>query len=274
MASSYRNGANRKRWPPQHQQPSPVTTRSKRRAIAKLPPPPQALIPTIDSKFMDEDEEHFKILYYVFQQSGIDYVIGHAHSRLLADRSDRLTVLNVRGHKRRLEFKKVYNALISKKRYAGLHWTNPKKFDKTDTKGIETVKRDNCLLVKNLDLSKSGDDYDVKAAHLELANHMRKRDPASAPNIGDRVPYVIIQAAEGAKAYELSKDPRYVLEHNIPIDVDYYLDHQISKDARKELFRWDMGRSISICSPSNKSGIMKFVKKQLACLSCKALPGY
>ncbi|PKI33642.1 hypothetical protein CRG98_045967, partial [Punica granatum] len=111
------------------------------------------------------------------------------------------------------------------------------------------------------------------------------RDPASAPNIGDRVPYVIIQAAEGAKAYELSKDPRYVLEHNIPIDVDYYLDHQISKpllrifepilqDARKELFRWDMGRSISICSPSNKSGIMKFVKKQLACLSCKALPGY
>ena len=31
---------------------------------------------------------------------------------------------------------------------------------------------------------------------------MRKRDPATAPTIGDRVPYVIIKAAKGAKAYE------------------------------------------------------------------------
>lgn len=79
----------------------------------------------------------------------------------------------------KLEFEKVYYPylLISKKRYAGLYWTNPEKFDKMDTKGkqqslltiwatklllgsaliwwfswtgIETVRRDNCLLVKNL----------------------------------------------------------------------------------------------------------------------------
>jgi DNA polymerase delta subunit 1 len=43
----------------------------------------------------------------------------------------------------------VYNPylLISKKRYAGLLWTKPEKWDKIDTKGIETVRRDNCLLV-------------------------------------------------------------------------------------------------------------------------------
>lgn len=40
--------------------------------------------------------------------------------------------------------------LISKKRYAGLLWTNPHKYDKMDTKGIETVRRDNCLLVRNV----------------------------------------------------------------------------------------------------------------------------
>lgn len=40
--------------------------------------------------------------------------------------------------------------LISKKRYAGLLWTNPDKYDKMDTKGIETVRRDNCLLVRNV----------------------------------------------------------------------------------------------------------------------------
>jgi hypothetical protein len=38
----------------------------------------------------------------------------------------------------KLEFEKVYYPylLISKKRYAGLLWTNPEKFDKMDTKGI------------------------------------------------------------------------------------------------------------------------------------------
>ena len=39
----------------------------------------------------------------------------------------------------KLEFEKVYfpYLLISKKRYAGLYWTNPNKYDKMDTKGIE-----------------------------------------------------------------------------------------------------------------------------------------
>ena len=52
----------------------------------------------------------------------------------------------------KLEFEKVYfpYLLINKKRYAGLYWTNPKKFDKMDTKGIETVRRDNCRLVQNV----------------------------------------------------------------------------------------------------------------------------
>ena len=52
----------------------------------------------------------------------------------------------------KLEFEKVYfpYLLINKKRYAGLFWTNPNKFDKMDTKGIETVRRDNCLMVQNV----------------------------------------------------------------------------------------------------------------------------
>jgi DNA polymerase delta subunit 1 len=52
----------------------------------------------------------------------------------------------------KLEFEKVYfpYLLINKKRYAGLYWTNPNKYDKMDTKGIETVRRDNCRLVQNV----------------------------------------------------------------------------------------------------------------------------
>ncbi|KAM7256627.1 hypothetical protein ACFE04_012368 [Oxalis oulophora] len=230
----------------------------------------------------------------------------------------------------KLEFEKIYfpYLLISKKRYAGLYWTNSDKFDKMDTKGIETVRRDNCLLVKNLvtecldkilierdingavqyvkntisdllmnrmdlsllvitkGLTKTGDDYEVKAAHVELAERMRKhlceqRDPATAPNVGDRVPYVIVKSAKGAKAYEKSEDPIYVLENSIPIDTHYYLDNQISKpllrifepilkNASKELLQGSHTRSISISTPSN-SGIMRFAKKQLTCIGCKAL---
>ncbi|KAL6542498.1 DNA polymerase delta catalytic subunit [Orobanche minor] len=225
----------------------------------------------------------------------------------------------------KLEFEKVYYPylLISKKRYAGLYWTNPKKFDKMDTKGIETVRRDNCLLVKNLvseclnkilidkdipgavkyvkntisdllmnrmdlsllvitkGLTKTGEDYEVKAAHVELAERMRKRDAATAPSVGDRVPYVIVKAAKGAKAYERSEDPIYVLENNIPIDPNYYLENQISKpllrifepilkDARKELLQGSHTRSISISTPSN-SGIMRFARRQLTCIGCKAV---
>jgi len=52
----------------------------------------------------------------------------------------------------KLEFEKVYfpYLLINKKRYAGLYWTTPDKYDKMDSKGIETVRRDNCRLVQNV----------------------------------------------------------------------------------------------------------------------------
>lgn len=52
----------------------------------------------------------------------------------------------------KLEFEKVYfpYLLINKKRYAGLYWTNPDKYDKMDTKGIESVRRDNCTLVQTV----------------------------------------------------------------------------------------------------------------------------
>lgn len=69
----------------------------------------------------------------------------------------------------KLEFEKVYfpYLLINKKRYAGIYWTNTEKFDKMDTKGIETVRRDNCRLVQTVIetcLHKMLIDRNVKAA--------------------------------------------------------------------------------------------------------------
>ncbi|KAF8243268.1 DNA polymerase delta catalytic subunit [Wilcoxina mikolae CBS 423.85] len=171
----------------------------------------------------------------------------------------------------KLEFEKVYfpYLLINKKRYAGLYWTRTDKYDKMDSKGIETVRRDNCRLVqvcietvlkkllidqdvegaqsyvKNLiadllqnriDMSQlvitkalSKSDYTSKQAHTELAERMKKRDAGSAPTLGDRVAYVITKGAREAKNYEKSEDPIYVLEHSVPIDTKYYLDNQLAK---------------------------------------------
>ncbi|ORY71699.1 DNA polymerase family B [Pseudomassariella vexata] len=222
----------------------------------------------------------------------------------------------------KLEFEKCYfpYLLINKKRYAGLYWTKPEKFDKMDTKGIETVRRDNCLLVQTViekvlrmilivqdvqgaqdyvkdtiaellqnkvDMSKlvitkalTKEHYDGKQAHVELAERMRKRDPGSAPGLGDRVAYVMIKGAAGAKNYEKSEDPIFVLENNVPIDTRYYLDNQLAKPLTrifepilgetkaKSLLTGDHTRSISVAAPT-VGGLMKFAKKTMTCMGCK-----
>lgn len=51
-----------------------------------------------------------------------------------------------------LEFEKVYAPylLIAKKRYAGMHWTRADRPNYVDTKGLESVRRDNCLLTAHV----------------------------------------------------------------------------------------------------------------------------
>ncbi|ORZ39935.1 DNA polymerase delta catalytic subunit [Catenaria anguillulae PL171] len=222
-----------------------------------------------------------------------------------------------------LEFEKVYfpYLLMNKKRYAGLYWTRPDKFDKMDTKGIETVRRDNAplvahvidtclrkilmdrdvdgaidfvkrtiadLLQNKVDLSQlviskqlAKADYAAKQPHVELAERMRKRDAGSAPNLGDRVAYVITQGAKNAAAYEKSEDPLYVLENNIPIDTKYYLENQLSKplirlfepilgdSAESKLLKGDHTRTVTVTANA-KGALAKFTVKTATCLGCRA----
>ncbi|PHH79304.1 hypothetical protein CDD80_5205 [Ophiocordyceps camponoti-rufipedis] len=222
----------------------------------------------------------------------------------------------------KLEFEKVYfpYLLINKKRYAGLYWTRTDKYDKMDTKGIETVRRDNCLMVQTviervlrmilierdvqgaqeyvketiadllqnkMDMSKlvitkalTKDDYTAKQAHVELAQRMKKRDAGSAPGLGDRVAYVMVRGPAGAKNFEKSEDPIYVLENNVPIDTKYYLDNQMAKplgrifepilgEAKARLLlTGDHTRTISVAAPS-VGGLMRFAKKTATCMGCK-----
>lgn len=57
-------------------------------------------------------------------------------------------------------------------------------------------------LVITKELTKTEKEYAAKQAHVELANKMKKRDPGTAPKLGDRVPFVIIAGAKGTPAYE------------------------------------------------------------------------
>ncbi|KAG6479304.1 hypothetical protein ZIOFF_062767 [Zingiber officinale] len=108
----------------------------------------------------------------------------------------------------RLEFEKVYYPylLISKKRYAGLYWTKPDTFDKMDTK-VQYVKNTiSDLLMNRVDLSllgltKTGSDYNVKSAHVELVEKMRKKllpeDPEHVREVDDTDKTVVILQPPG-----------------------------------------------------------------------------
>lgn len=138
-------------------------------------------------------------------------------------------------------------------------------------------------LVITKELTKTDSEYAAKQAHVELANRMAKRDPGSAPKLGDRVPYVIIAGAKGTAAYMKSEDPIYVLENNIPIDTKYYLENQLSKPllrifepilgekkAESVLLRGEhtMTKTVVI---SKVGGLAAFTKKRSSCIGCKSV---
>ncbi|XP_077545461.1 DNA polymerase delta 1, catalytic subunit [Haemaphysalis longicornis] len=138
-------------------------------------------------------------------------------------------------------------------------------------------------LVITKELTKNDGEYAAKQAHVELANRMRKRDAGSAPNLGDRVPYVIVAGSKGMAAYLKSEDPMYVLEHSIPIDTQYYLDNQLSKpllrifepilgEARAEsvLLRGDHTRTKTVVH-SKVGALAAFTTKKSTCIGCRAV---
>jgi len=244
--------------------------------------------------------------------------------RLAQDAAERVTGSFIKPIK--LEFEKCYfpYLLMNKKRYAGLLWTNTTTHDKMDCKGIETVRRDNCQLVKDVvdtslrailifknpplavefvksqisqlllnemdmsklvitkQLTKTEDQYEKgnKQAHVELAARIKKRDPGLAPAVGDRIPYVMVRGAAGAKAYEKAEDPIYVLDNNIPLDTEWYLEHQLAEPIKRlfepilpdnidSLLKGDHTRKIKKAMPTT-GGLMGFVAVTQRCLGCKA----
>lgn len=161
-----------------------------------------------------------------------------------------------------LEFEKVMFPLIlcSKKRYCGLSYTDGDVNPKMDVKGLQAIRRDSCTFIRETQSEflkalmqvgykeaidylqqricnlKSGNiaiedlvitkllrsGYKNPQEHSELQKKMLARDASTAPQVGERVPFVYIDNGS-KKACEKAEDPTYIQTHSLPIDYKKYL---------------------------------------------------
>jgi DNA polymerase elongation subunit (family B) len=86
--------------------------------------------------------------------------------------------------------------------------------------------------------SKAEKDYSMVPAHIRLVQKMRERDPASAPQVGSRVPYICVEARKGAKTSERLEDPQYALKHDIAPDYEHYIMEKFRNPIEGAVGRW------------------------------------
>ena len=157
--------------------------------------------------------------------------------------------------------------LLKKKQYAGMKYEdNEFEKPSLEAKGIALVRRDNCPLLReimkevlftvmyaadphaayeyvktklealvdgNINIDKlvisnslRTNYKNPKLPHVEVVNKMQARNAFDIPQPGDRVPYVIV-AGKDQHIYARAEHPKFVLEHNLPIDTVYYLKNQL-----------------------------------------------
>jgi DNA polymerase I len=74
-------------------------------------------------------------------------------------------------------------------------------------------------------MTKKAEGYDGVQPHAELVKKMKKRSPAEAPGVGDRIGYVIIKGLDLVS--RRAEDPVYVMERGLEIDPKYYIENQL-----------------------------------------------
>lgn len=108
-------------------------------------------------------------------------------------------------------------------------------FLKTQLKNIENGKIDIHDLVITKTLKGTYADPS-KIAHKVLADRMMDRDPGSAPQINERVPYVyIINKNKKALQGDRIEHPDFIKKNNVKIDYAFYITNQIMKPVSQLL---------------------------------------
>ncbi|WP_410508903.1 DNA-directed DNA polymerase [Methanosarcina hadiensis] len=113
-------------------------------------------------------------------------------------------------------------------------------------------------LILTRTLTRKTDSYKNKQPHLTVAENLKKRTGVM-PTIGTRIPFVIV-AGKGLFV-DRAEDPDYVREHNVPIDVDYYVKKQILPPVERILEVFGVNVS-SLDFDSKQKGLFDFEAKK------------
>lgn len=85
--------------------------------------------------------------------------------------------------------------------------------------------------------SREAKHYKAKKAHIEVNERVAKRTPGREKHEGDRIDYVITtrEGLKGAATYAKAEDPAFARQHNVPLDVHWYVENQLKKPITRLL---------------------------------------
>lgn len=112
-------------------------------------------------------------------------------------------------------------------------------------------------LILTRTFSRKIESYKSKQPHLTVVKKIKERTGIMTP-IGTRIPFVIV-AGRGLFVTR-AEDPDYVREHNISIDVDYYIKKQILPPEERILGVFGV-KSSSLDFDSKQKGLFDFEAK-------------
>ena len=169
--------------------------------------------------------------------------------------------------------------MINKKRYIAAKYEGIADPGHVLAKGVEIARRDNCgmvvkcmsglvdqFLLKGDDSAALGvlsstlkslmagqtdlgelvvskavtkEEYKSVPAHIALARRMQVRDPTYQAGLAERIPFVIVSNG-GRSVSERTEDPLWAINHQIPLDIGYYVQNQLAGPVARILM-WKYG---------------------------------
>lgn len=135
----------------------------------------------------------------------------------------------------------------------------PTRIVKDKIEQIKTGKMDINKLVMTKSISKPLKSYKGIQPHIELVKKMRARDPATAPNVGDRVGFVITKGLQMIS--KRAEDPDYVKKHGLKIDSKYYIESQLFPPLERVFESLGVNRS-DLMGSGKQLGLFEIIKKE------------
>ncbi|HDD46562.1 MAG TPA: hypothetical protein ENG42_03730 [Candidatus Aenigmarchaeota archaeon] len=125
-------------------------------------------------------------------------------------------------------------------------------------------------------MTKTAESYDGIQPHAEVVKKIKKRNPAEAPGIGDRIAYVITKGTQMLS--KRAEPPEYVVEHGLELDSQYYIENQLLPPLERIFSALNIsknellgkGRQIQLLKFNNKNKKMVARIEDVEAFICKS----